>query len=511
MADAGFVAFISLSAHAPATMVLPLREISVLDRNAEAIGVTTRTLMEHAGEAVARHVRERSPDGPVVVLSGAGNNGGDGLVAARHLTEGAGEAEVEVAVATPVEAGRFKTRLAHRAYQDLPGSVELHQGADGPVAQDLLGDAAVAVDALLGAGIRGEPRGTYGEMVHALNDTPAHVVSVDVPTGLGTGLAVEPDATVTFHDVKEGMSEGNSGTIHVADIGIPTRAVTHTGPGELELYPRPDAAQHKGQGGFVLVIGGGPYHGAPVLCGLAAMRTGADLSIVLTPEKAAPAVQASSPNLVVRSLRGEDLDFEDPQNRVTLNLWMEKADSVVIGPGLGRFNVTKQSIHHAVERASRSSTPLVVDADALWAMGDHPELLGSHVVVTPHANEFRELTGETAPSDPEARGELAAGFSRDTGATVLFKGPVDVVARGDGLRYNDTGTPAMSVGGTGDVLAGCVGALLAKGLDPFAAARVAAYLSGRAGEHAFREIGYGLLASDVVDAVPAVLQEHLLA
>ncbi len=487
-------------------MALPLREIPVLDRNAEALGVTTRTLMEHAGEAVARHVREEAPDGPVVVLAGPGNNGGDGMVAARHLLQA--EDPPTVTVATPVTGGRFKTRLAHRAYQDLPDAVEVHTGVDDATVRGLLEDAGAAVDALLGAGIEGEPRGVYGELVDALNDAAGHVASVDVPTGLGSHRAVVPDATVTFHDVKEGMTEANSGTIHVEDIGIPPQAATHTGPGELTLYPAADPQRHKGQGGFVLVIGGGPYHGAPVLCGLAAMRTGADLSIVLTPEKAAPAVQAASPNLVVRTLRGEDLDFEDPQNRVTLNLWMEKADSVVIGPGLGRFNVTKQSIHHAVERAGRSPTPLVVDADALWAMGDHPELLGSHVVVTPHANEFRELTGEDAPADPESRGELAAGFSRETGATVLFKGPVDVVASGDRLRYNATGTPAMSAGGTGDVLAGCVGALLAKGLAPFEAARVAAYLAGRAGERADEDLGEGLVASDLLEPIARELRSH---
>jgi NAD(P)H-hydrate epimerase len=483
-------------------MTIPLREVPVLDGNAEGLGVSTRTLMENAGTAVAEAVAERDPGG-VAVLAGPGNNGGDGLVAARTLADG-----TDVTVLTPARETGIKTRLTREAFDDLPEAVDVELDRTALDADDLAG-FDVLVDALLGAGLEGDLRDPYRGYVEAANEAEGWTVSVDTPTGLGTDLQVEPDATVTFHDRKEGMTAGNSGEIRVADVGVPERAETHTGPGEFALYPEAPRDQHKGQGGFVLVIGGGPYHGAPALCGLAAMRSGADLSIVLTPERAASAVEATSPNLVVRHLKGDDLDFEEPQNRVTLNLWLKKADSVVVGPGLGRFNVTKQSIHHTVERARESGIPTVVDADALWAMGEHLEMLGERCVVTPHAAEYEELTGRQAPAGPDSRADLARKFASKTGATLLFKGPTDVVANADRVKRNDAGTPAMSTGGTGDVLAGVVGALLAKGLDPFDAARLGAYATGRAGEEAFEAASYGLLASDVVDEIPRLLRQHL--
>ncbi|HWG92339.1 MAG TPA: NAD(P)H-hydrate dehydratase [Candidatus Thermoplasmatota archaeon] len=481
-------------------------DVAILDRNAAALGVPTARLMENAGRAVADHVASGVDRALVTVLAGPGNNGGDGIVAARHLVERG----FPVRVVTPVAGGAFKTALARDAFTALPPRVEVRTVSSPEEAEWALAGAGVIVDALFGVGFHGEMREPYRTLALAANRSRARVVSVDVPSGFGTPVAVQPDETVTFHDVKVGMTEQNSGRIVVRDIGIPPEALTHTGPGEFLLYPIPPRDQHKGQGGIVLVIGGGPYTGAPAVAGLAALRMGADLAIVLTPKRAADVVAAYSPNLVVRPLNNDELDFDDPANRVTLNMWLKKADALVIGPGLGLMNLTKRSIHHAVERALKEGVPVVADADALTALAERPHLLAPGMVVTPHAREFQALTGNSLPGETAARAGAAKHAAAKTRATWLVKGPVDVIADPErGVKLNATGHPAMSVGGTGDALAGMVGALLAKGLSPFDAARLAAYASGRAGEKAFEEKSYGLLATDVVEAIPRVLRDHL--
>jgi NAD(P)H-hydrate epimerase len=335
------------------------------------------------------------------------------------------------------------------------------------------------------------------------------VLSVDVPTGLGTDLALRPEATVTFHDVKDGMDERTSGRIVVADIGIPPRAASHTGPGELTLYPIPKPTQHKGQGGVVLVIGGGPYAGAPAISALAAMRTGANLAIVLTPARAAPVVQGFSPSLIVRALDGDDLDFDARSNQQALEQFLARATSAVVGNGMGRSDRAFRSVPWLLERLARADLPAVVDADALHAIGRlHPKLRRS-LVLTPHAGEFQALTGErlAGEEDLDRRAEQARAWARTLGCTLVAKGRTSVVTDGERVKLNDTGNPGMSTGGTGDALAGITGALLAKGLDPFDAARLGAWMSGRAGDLAFEEKRFGLLAMDLVEHIPGVFRE----
>ena len=484
--------------------VIPLSEVRVLDRNAAALGVSVATLMENAGRAVAERAARMAEGGRVLVLGGPGNNGGDGLVAARLL------AAQGVDVRVLAVGGAWKSSLARAQWDALPAQVPKAAAPSPRELADALGEARVVVDALLGAGVSGELREPYASWVDALRASGARVLSVDVPTGMGTSNALVPEATVTFHDVKEGMTQQNSGDIAVVDIGIPRDAMLYTGPGEYALYPQGKWDQHKGEGGIVLVIGGGPYTGAPAVAGMAALRAGADLAIILTPRRSYEAVAGYSPNLVVRPLVGDDLDFDDPSNRVTLNTWLKKAHSVVVGPGLGLFALTQRSVHHAIERATREHLPVVVDADALTALSERKDLLAPNVVVTPHAREFKNLAQRELPSEPvDARAEAAKAAAKELGATWLVKGPWDIITDGDRVKLNAAGHPAMSVGGTGDALAGAVGALLAKGMTPFDAARLGARLVGDAGEAMAREKGWGLVATDVVEAIPPVLVRAL--
>jgi NAD(P)H-hydrate epimerase len=484
--------------------MLPLREVAVLDRNAEALGVPVAQLMANAGRAVAEEAL-RLPGKAVLVLAGPGNNGGDGLVAAKLLAR---QRKVQVALAVP--RAEVRSPPARAALRRLAGSVKVHAAPGEQELGKLLGRSDLVVDALLGAGLHGALREPYRSWVAALNASGTPVLSVDVPTGLGTDLAVRPAVTVTFHDAKEGMTAANSGRIVVADIGIPERAATHTGPGEMLLYPIPRPEQHKGQGGVVLVVGGGPYAGAPALAGMAALRTGADLAIVLAPGACAPLVQAFSPNLIVRPLRGEALDFDAPADRDALEAFLPRATSAVVGNGMGRSDAALRSVPWLLERFARARLPVVVDADALHAVGQLKPELRREVVLTPHAGEFRALTGEElAPEGEARRAQQARAWARQLRCTLVAKGHASVITDGERVKLNSTGNPGMSTGGSGDVLAGATGALLGKRLDPFDAARLAAWMCGRAGDIAFEEKRYGLVATDEVEALPAVLREAL--
>ena len=477
--------------------MIPLSEVRVLDGNAEALGVSVAQLMENAGQAVAAAVAPIAADGRVVVLAGPGNNGGDGLVAAQKLG-----AEVLV----PFGPDGWKSDLARKWARDA----HVRYGASEAEVDAACARAAVVVDALLGAGLEGALRAPYDAWARVLAKHAAKVVAVDVPTGLGTPTSYVPARTVTLHDIKEGMTRENSGEISIAPIGIPEDAARYTGPGEYALYPAGRYDQHKGEGGIVLVIGGGPYTGAPAVAGLAALRAGADLAIVLTPERAWQTIAAYSPNLVVRPLNGADLNFDDPANRVTLNSWLKKARAVVLGPGLGLMAQTQKSVHHVLARAAQEGVPLVLDADALTALAERKELLSSNVVLTPHAREFKTLTARELPADPAERGAIAREETAKLGAgACLLKGPVDAITDGARVKLNATGHAAMSVGGTGDALAGVVGALLSKGLSPFDAARLGARLLGEAGERAVDRRSWGVVATDVVDAVAEVLRERV--
>lgn len=487
--------------------MIPASEVRVLDRNAEALGVPTARLMENAGKAIAEEAAGLAR-GPFLVLAGPGNNGGDGLAAARHLAR---RGKVVVALAVPRREIRSPLLRAQLARLRGLRGVRVVEAPDEEGLARLCREAAICIDALLGVGLEGALREPFRTWVRVVNERARLVLSVDVPTGLGTDSAVKPQVTVTLHDAKEGMTPENSGRIVVRDIGIPPRAASHTGPGEMLLYPIPDARQHKGEGGVVLVLGGGPYTGAPALTAMGALRAGADLAVVLAPARAAPTIAAASPNLIVRPLRGDDIDLAEAETMATLEEWLGRATAVCVGNGMGRAEPALRSVPVLLERLARGprTLPCCVDADAIHALGRARPTLRRGIVVTPHAGEFRALTGESLASerDQDKRAAQARAWAKRLGCTLLVKGHESIATDGERLKVNSTGNPGMSVGGTGDVLAGVVGALLGKGLDAFDAARLGAWMTGRAGDLAFEEKRFGLLATDVLEAIPAVFRE----
>lgn len=478
-------------------------EMKVIDTNSEYFGVPTLQLMENAGKRVSEFVRTTVKDTKknILLLCGTGNNGGDGFVAARYLTQ-------YYKVMVFLAGAEVKTEIAKKNFQKLQtNEVKIY---NSPRDLDrLLAENDVLIDALLGTGLAGELKEPYSTIVKKINETKKKIiVSVDVPTGLGSAHSISPDYTLTFHDRKEGMTDKNSGKITIVDIGIPQEALTYVGPGELSVYyPRPAKKSHKGENGVVLVIGGGPYIGAPALSGLAALRTGVDLVYIATPQRSWESIAAFSPNFIVKDLTHDMLTKEDiPQ----IEELLEKCTGVILGPGLGTASETEEAIVPLVRRIIAEKKPLVLDADAIKPVGENLSLIkNSTTVVTPHVGEFKKLTGITLSQEVDTRISTVKEWARKIGITIFLKGYIDVLSNGAEVKQNKVHNEAMTVGGTGDVLAGIIGALLSKGVRPFEAVRVAAFLNGEAGNEAFQKKSYGLLATDIIDEIPNVLKKYL--
>ncbi|WP_415381029.1 NAD(P)H-hydrate dehydratase [Halosimplex sp. TS25] len=469
-------------------------EMAVIDENAAAMGVPRKQLMESSGHAVARAVREvADPNASVRVVAGRGNNGGDAFVAVRFLDE------LDVTTSLLGRPDAVTTEIARENWEAL---------ADGEYETDVvrdstafdLGEPDIVVDAMLGTGIRGDLREPERTAAAAINESDATVVAVDVPSGLNaeTGelaeTAVEADRVVTFHDTKPGL-DALDADVTVADIGIPGAAERFVERGDLLRLDDRDPGSHKGQNGEVLVIGGGPYAGAPALSAKAALRGGADLVRVACPMVVGRELQGFSEDLIVRPYQGKQLE---PRQVGFLLQMARHHDTVVIGPGLGDADETLEAVEGILSGYSGTA---VVDADALSRV---PQVdTDADLICTPHQGEFAEMGGRVS-DDWEERADYVEHFAADLGQVVLVKGAYDVISDGETTRVNRTGNAGMTVGGTGDVLAGITGALAAT-QHPLDAAAMAAYANGRAGDRAFEERNNGLVATDLHDEIPEVL------
>jgi len=467
--------------------------MAAVDANAAALGVPRKQLMESSGNAVARVVRsEVDPGSRIVLVCGRGNNGGDAFVAARFL----GDYDIEVALLGRPDA--IGTRIARENWAALQAAgLPTTTVTDTSQLDALDLDAAdCIVDAMLGTGVTGALREPEATAARAINATDTTVLAVDVPSGVdadtgdAAGVAVDADHVVTFHDTKPGLAALDT-PVTVADIGIPAAAERFVGPGDLQGRRRA-AESHKGDHGELLVVGGGPYTGAPALAAQAALRAGADLVHVACPASVADRIQGYSENLIVHPFAGDR--FAPPAVDALVDLAAEM-DAVICGPGLGSHDETLAAVEDFLSAADGR---VVVDADALSVV---PAVdTDATLVCTPHQGELLTMGGETA-DDWETRAELVAEFAADLGHTLLVKGADDVISDGADTRISRTGNPGMTVGGTGDVLAGVVGALLV-GREPRAAAAVGAYVNGRAGDLAFEAAGNGLVATDLIDRLP---------
>lgn len=471
--------------------MIPFKEVHVLDKNAEFLGVPTNQLMENAGRAVANEIKKSFHEKKVTIFCGLGNNGGDGFVAARYLSK-----DYDVSVILLGKSEKIKSNISKKNFEKIRNLVKIFKFDEIDLKNFL--DSEIVVDSMLGIGITGKLREPYQSCVNFINSLNVPIIAVDVPSGLGGELAVKPTITVTFHDKKIGMNKKNCGEIIVADIGIPKDADRFVGPGEFFYYPKPSIDSHKGQNGKLLVIGGGPYTGAPALNGLAALRSGVDLVHIATPLISYPIIASFSPNFIVHPLNCDILVNNDVKK---INNLISIVDSVLVGSGLGSDEKTKEAVISIVKKCKK---PIVIDADAIEAV--KTLIFNNNCVLTPHIGEFKKLGGKIS-DNPKKQGNNVKELAKKLKATILLKSKIDIISNGKSLKLNRTGNPGMSVGGTGDVLAGIVGCMLAKGIEPFNAARISAFLCGYAGDLAYNEKNYSMLATDVIEKIPQVFKD----
>jgi ADP-dependent NAD(P)H-hydrate dehydratase / NAD(P)H-hydrate epimerase len=475
-----------------------------MDGNSPHHGVSLSTLMENAAKALADEIGKRRAR-RILILCGPGNNGGDGLALIRHLPP-----TIHSRVLLAKHATQFQTPEAKAAAAGLdPCRHPLEVFRTVERLRELARDSDLIVDALLGSGIQGALREPIATMVRAANAARKPILAVDVPTGIGTPLAIRPTWTVALHDRKEGMTRANSGQIVVRDIGIPATARTDVGPADFVIPFRQNAPDsHKGQNGRVLVVAGGPYLGAPILAAQGALRAGADLVRLYTPRDGALVAQAAQTDLIVHpSVHPARIV---PEDRATVSKLLSKVDVVLVGPGLGDHAETVEATLSILEAARAKRVKAVLDADALAAVGSQARILArQRAICTPHAGEFLDLTGRRLPTPMKARTALVRKEAARLGVTILAKGPVDVIADGRRWKHNHVHHPAMTVGGTGDVLAGLAAGFYARGMEPFHAACAAAFVNGDAGQAVARRQGGTLVASDLVQEIPQVFQRWL--
>ena len=318
----------------------------------------------------------------------------------------------------------------------------------------------------------------------------APVLACDIPTGLGGPDCLRASRTLTFHSTKSGMRQEDCGEILVSDLPWPPE-IQDCGPGDSQRYPPLEPGARKGDRGRLLVIGGGPYHGAPMLAGMAAARSGCDLVHVAMPSKAAS--RCEWPNSIIPE-ELPDGDLLTMSSTASIGAFTQsgrRPDSIVIGPGLGRDERTIEAVKAILGMATEQGIPIVVDADALGALPRGKWPRGMTGVATPHQVEASRWLGEADPSEA-----LSECLEEDS--TIVITGPEDRLTGPGGRSASSRGGhPRMAVGGTGDLLAGAIGGLLAQGMSPWPAARLGCALLREAGERAAGEKGPGLLAEDV--------------
>jgi NAD(P)H-hydrate epimerase len=465
-------------------------EMRSIDINSAYFGVGFSELMENAGRAVFEELkkinglREKS----IAVLCGPANNGGDGFVAATHLFDDGYKPTVYLSC----RKGDMKTREAKGALKNL---LEKGDSVKEVVRADEMDfNVDIIVDALLGTGIVGEPREPFKSFINSVNDSSAYRISVDVPSGLGSKTVVKPDIVVCLHRAKIGV-EGMQ--MVVRDIGIPARAETHVGPGNMIAHLKRATDSHKGENGRVLVLGGSTgYSGAPILAGLGALGSGCDLVTLFVPETILDTARASTPDFIVRSFKGEHLNSGAVKEILDFS---KTQDVLVVGPGLGISDAAKKALN---EILSKVSVPVVIDADGLKQL-NKKLLKGLSAIVTPHAAEFKILTGEALSNSLKERKKSIERWARELSTTILLKSPVDIISSPDGKTLlNDTGNPGMTVGGTGDVLAGVASGFISQGMSPFDAASIGAFVCGAAGDQLQIFKGHGYTGSDVAREIP---------
>ncbi|MCH5212165.1 MAG: NAD(P)H-hydrate dehydratase [Oscillospiraceae bacterium] len=496
------------------------QEMRAVDRAAEALGaVPGIILMENAALACVNEIKKNfdSTKSSIAVFCGKGNNGGDGLAIARHLYNAGADITVFL-----VSGNEFKGDA--KINFDIINNMDVPMEAvtDTEELSYIVRSFDIVVDAILGTGISGTVRGMAYDVIGIINDNAKYVLSVDVPSGINSdsgeicGVCINANKTVTFGAYKIGMflypGADFTGEIVVDAISIPQHVLNsqnlqiNVTDSEFvrSIIKQRTNNSHKGDYGKLLIIAGSRgMSGAAYMSAQAALKTGAGLITIACCNSINDILETKTTEVMTIPLPDTAGHIAYPAISDILPQ-VEKSDAVLIGPGLGRSKDV-EDIVCAVLKNSR--VPVIVDADAIWAVAKNKSVLADcacEIVFTPHAMELSYLTGLDIAYIEENRIEVSKELSEEYGATVLLKGHHTIVTAPDLTQYiNNTGNPGLASGGSGDVLAGIIAAFAAQGADSAAAAAAAAYIHGLAGDIASRRFGMeSMTACDVLGCLP---------
>jgi NAD(P)H-hydrate epimerase len=495
------------------------------DRLAVAEGAPTEVLVESAGESAAEIVLAEAAPRRALVLAGRGGNGGDALVVARRLLE-RGVDVFALALCGRKELSSATAVMARRLEEAAPGRLSF-LGEDLCPLEKLLAESDCVIDGLFGSGLDRPLAGPCAAAVGLVNAAGRRTISLDLPSGLPSdrgellGLAVEADLTVAMEFLKPSHllypARAFCGEVVVARVAYPEEVLARVHPlarvltreGARNLLPARSPTGHKGTFGRVLVVAGSVgMSGAAILCARGALRAGAGLVTVASPAAVQPVVATALPEAIT-------IPLPDREGRVArgavevLAPALDQANALAIGPGLGRHEAAAELVAALLER---TKVPLVLDADALFALTSHQDWLkdaAGRAVLTPHPGEMARLVGRSADAVDRDRIAVARDFAKEHNVVLLLKGRPTAIGRPDGEVYlNDTGSTGLAKGASGDVLTGIIAGLLAGGAAPADAAVLGAYLHGYAADLLARSASErSLLPSDVVDALPSALFE----
>ncbi|MHA2391449.1 MAG: NAD(P)H-hydrate dehydratase [Promethearchaeota archaeon] len=498
------------------------KDVAIADNNAQWLGIPLIHLMECAGYSLADEILNRyklSDKSLVVIFCGTGNNGGDGFVVARQLAAFNIKSLV-ILIGSPekirTHASRFNWNIIRNKVNYFVKTSIIRDSRDIEnikVINEDKKNISLIVDGLLGTGISGKIRDPISTAIDKINtlkeELNIEIVSIDLPSGMNpdTGevlhKAVKADLVIALHRIKKGLDVNSEyiKEIVIRSIGIPQEANIFIGKGDLipTLKTR-NIDNHKGNFGRILVIGGSKnYSGAPAYASLAGINFGIDLVITYVPEVVGDVIRSYSPNMIVRTNPGDWLNMNSFNEISELIEW---SNAILIGPGLGQEKETEELLVNLIHVLNQQNKFYLFDADALKLIKNHLDLLkGRNVILTPHEGELKIMANVDLPpyDQIEERSKAVKKLAKKLDLTLLIKGPFDYISNGKKLKINRTGCPEMSIGGTGDVLAGLCTSFLATENGLFDSACSGAFLNGYLGEYCKQKVGTRFTAVDTIN------------
>ncbi len=496
------------------------RMTRALEDNVFVTGITIFEMMETAGLVIAEEIESfviSNPSSEIVFLVGFGNNGGDGLVASRYLLEKDHNCKI-VVVGNKTKFNSLASQENYIKLKEILPSENWYQIRESEEIESIfeeLGKEILLIDCIFGIGIQGEMREPYFSLVNFLNTKfKSNIISADLPSGYDSEIENEvyiknPKKIICLGRNKIAPDAFPNSEIVVRNIGISADAEKFIGLGDLKWnYPIRRKNSHKRENGVVTIIGGSKdYIGAPALAGMGAFRTGTDLIFILTPSNIRDTVASYMPDFITIPADDDEIIPTDIQDLFSHPRIEET--SFVIGPGMMNTEVTSRTLLEFLKNQERRE--VVIDASALSMMnGEHLKLLKNHnAILTPHRGEFKSIFGIKLSGNFDKDANIITETALKWQTTILVKGKVDIISNGKKTKFNSTGHPGMTVGGTGDVLTGIIASLLAINKNPFLSACLGAFISGSAGELASKSFGDGLIASDIPNFIYPIIEKAL--